>query len=49
MALFEKMWKDVGHGLALEVGRPKASRQDAALGWYMFLLAMRARDERAAS
>jgi hypothetical protein len=46
MALFESMWKDVGSGLAREVGRPKASRQDAALGWYMLLLAMRARDAR---
>jgi hypothetical protein len=46
MALFEQMWREVGHGLALEVGRPKASKQDAALGWYMLLLAMRARDAR---
>lgn len=46
MALFESMWREVGHSLALEVGRPKASKQDAALGWYMLLLAMRARDNR---
>jgi hypothetical protein len=46
IALFESMWKEVGHGLAVEAGRPKASRQDAALGWYMLLLAMRKRDAR---
>jgi hypothetical protein len=48
IALFEQMWRTVGHQLALDVSRPKASKQDAALGWYMFLMAMRARDASAA-
>ena len=44
LALFEQMWKDVGSKLAKGIGRPKASRQDAAIGWYALLLAMRERD-----
>lgn len=44
IALFDAMWKDVGSKLARSIGRAKASRQDAALGWYMLLLAMRERD-----
>jgi|SRR5215471_523604 len=44
IALFEQMWKDVGSKLARGIGRPKISRQDAAVGWYMLLLAMRERD-----
>jgi len=44
VALFDQMWRDVGAKLARGIGRPKASRQDAALGWYMLLLAMRERD-----
>jgi hypothetical protein len=44
LALFEAMWKDVGSKLARGIGRPKASRQDAAIGWYALLLAMRERD-----
>jgi hypothetical protein len=44
IALFDSMWKEVGSKLARGIGRPKASRQDAALGWYMLLLAMRERD-----
>jgi hypothetical protein len=45
-ALFESMWREAGHSMALEIGRPKASKQDAAIGWYMFLQAMRQRDSR---
>lgn len=44
IALFDAMWKDVGSKLARGIGRPKASRQDAAIGWYALLLAMRERD-----
>ena len=44
IALFNTMWKDVGSKLARSVGRPKASRADAAIGWYALLLAMRERD-----
>ena len=44
LALFEQMWKEVGSKLAKGIGRPKASRQDAAIGWYALLLAMRERD-----
>ena len=44
IALFDAMWKEVGSKLARSIGRAKASRQDAALGWYMLLLAMRERD-----
>lgn len=47
MALFESMWKEAGHRMALDIGRPKASKQDAAIGWYMFLEAMRQRDAKA--
>jgi hypothetical protein len=46
MALFESMWREAGHEMALQIGRPKASKQDAAIGWYMFLQAMRQRDSR---
>jgi len=44
VALFDQMWRDVGSKLARSIGRSKASRQDAAIGWYMLLLAMRERD-----
>jgi hypothetical protein len=44
IALFDAMWKDVGSKLARSIGRAKASRQDAAIGWYALLLAMRERD-----
>lgn len=44
LALFDSMWKNVGSKLARGIGRPKASRQDAAIGWYALLLAMRERD-----
>ena len=44
VALFDAMWKDVGSKLARSIGRAKASRQDAAIGWYALLLAMRERD-----
>lgn len=44
IALFDAMWRDVGSKLARGIGRPKASRQDAAIGWYAMLLAMRERD-----
>lgn len=47
VALFEAMWRESGHQLALGIQRPKASKQDAAIGWYMFLQAMRQRDARA--
>jgi len=44
IALFDKMWRETGSALARSIGRSKASRQDAAVGWYMLLLAMRERD-----
>jgi len=44
IALFDAMWKDTGSKLARSIGRAKASRQDAAIGWYALLLAMRERD-----
>jgi len=44
ISLFDTMWRDVGSKLARGIGRAKASRQDAAIGWYMLLLAMRERD-----
>lgn len=43
-ALFDEMWREVGSKLAKSIGRSKASRQDAAIGWYALLLAMRERD-----